>query len=656
MAYKAYLNGTLFFDTDTELDSLALTSASVKLKAGSAGDFTFVIPPQNSAYGNFHRLVDYVDVYDDNMMIFSGRVYSVSVIFDTQQKIECEGLLAVLNDTIFRPATYTGYLHGLVSEILNRHNSQVSSDKQLQVGNLTITNYHVNEKEYKNYDSSLSRIKDLVDAYGGQVYVRKVSNTLYFDWLEEFTGYTNQKIMLGENLLDLSKKQDSSDVVTVLIPTGASQDDGSKLTISSVNGGRDYITADQSLINEFGTIYGSKEWTDITTPADLMTRATKWLDINSQPKYSVKIKAIDLANAGYSVTSFTVGQYIQVISVPHGLIDTITDESSTVDIGIVDEAVVDVGGVAYWFEVNELNLNLLDVSQNYLQLGKDIAGYVGSMARTTSTIVNQMEALSQAYATKSLMEQEVIRATDLITGNMGGYVVIHDADHDGYPDEILIMDSPDINSAVNVWRWNKNGLGYSSTGYSGSYGTAVTADGRIVADFITAGTLSGDRIRTGLIESEGGTSSWNLDTGVLNTVGAIISNSSINCNNAFTVDASGNVVANSATLKGNVKSDSGIIGGWNIHDGYMDFTMGSVHVYLYGGTYVDGTSVIQTYESQSNAYWDTGDYTPIMAYSTNGRLTLEGDLIVRDIYLEGSIHTEASSNVASLSYTVVSTF
>ncbi|MBP5170330.1 MAG: phage tail protein [Oscillospiraceae bacterium] len=649
MAYKAYLNGTLFFNTDTELDSLILTSAAVKLKAGSAGDFTFVIPPQNAAYGNFHRLVDYVDVYDDSRMIFSGRVYSVEVVFDTQQKVECEGLLAVLNDSIYRPATYTGYLHGLIEDILTKHNAQVSSDKQLQVGQLMITNYHIEEKEYKNYESSLSRIKDLVDTYGGSVYVRKVSNTLYFDWLEEFEGYTNQKIMLGENLMDLSKKQDSSDIVTALIPTGALQDDGSKLTISSVNGGLDYITAEQSLVNEFGMIYGNKEWTDITTPEDLKTRATKWLDINSQPKYSVKIKAIDLANAGYNVTNFTVGQYIQVISVPHGLIDTITDESSTVDLGIVDKAVVDIGGVAYWFEVNELNLNLLDVSQNYLQLGKDVAGYVGSLARTTSTIVNQMEALSQAYATKSLMEQEVIRATDLITGNMGGYVVIHDADNDGYPDEILIMDSPDINSAVNVWRWNKNGLGFSSTGYVGSYGTAVTADGKIVADFITAGTLSGDRVRAGKIESVNGNTYWDLDAGDLNF------------NNTFTVDSNGNVVANAltandATLTGEVKSATGIIGGWNLHDGYMDYTMSGTHIYLYGGTYVDGSSVIGLFEQQSNAYWTTPTYTPIMAFSTNARLTLDGDLIVRDIYLEGKIHTEADSNVAGLSYIVVSTF
>ena len=232
---------------------------------------------------------------------------------------------------------------------------------------------------------------------------------------------------------------------------------------------------------------------------------------------------------------------------------------------------------------------------------------------------------------------------------MGGYVVIHDADHDGYPDEILIMDSPDINSAVNVWRWNQNGLGYSSTGYSGSYGTAITADGRIVADFITAGTLSGDRVRAGKIESVNGNTYWDLDAGELDF------------NNAFNVDAQGNVTANSLTatganITGTLKSDVGIIGGWNLQDGYMDYTMSGTHIYLYGGTHIDGSSVTGLFEQQSNAYWTTPTYTPVMAFSDDARLTLDGDIIVRDIYMTGKIHTEADSNVAGLSYTVVSTF
>ena len=88
------------------------------------------------------------------------------------------------------------------------------------------------------------------------------------------------------------------------------------------------------------------------------------------------------------------------------------------------------------------------------------------------------------------MQQAIENATKLISGGLGGYVIIHSSTGGNHPDEILIMDTDDINTASKVWRWNKGGLGYSSTGYNGPYALAMTQDGQIVADFITTGTMS----------------------------------------------------------------------------------------------------------------------------------------------------------------------
>lgn len=89
----------------------------------------------------------------------------------------------------------------------------------------------------------------------------------------------------------------------------------------------------------------------------------------------------------------------------------------------------------------------------------------------------------------SLLNYAINSATKLITGNSGGYVILHSAAKDGKPYELLIMDKPNINDAIKVWRWNVSGLGYSKNGYNGPYETAITSDGQIVADFITSGTL-----------------------------------------------------------------------------------------------------------------------------------------------------------------------
>lgn len=99
--------------------------------------------------------------------------------------------------------------------------------------------------------------------------------------------------------------------------------------------------------------------------------------------------------------------------------------------------------------------------------------------------------------------------TDLITGNSGGYVVIN-RDANGYPYEILIMDTADITTATKVWRWNASGLGYSSTGYNGNYTTALSSAGIFNTNFIAANTLSGSTVIAGTLDA------GKITTGYLN--------------------------------------------------------------------------------------------------------------------------------------------
>ena len=91
-------------------------------------------------------------------------------------------------------------------------------------------------------------------------------------------------------------------------------------------------------------------------------------------------------------------------------------------------------------------------------------------------------------------------ASKLITGNVGGYVIINQDDETGYPNEILIMDSPNKYEAVNVWRWNQAGLAHSHSGYNGPFNdVAITQAGEIDARFITTGTMTADRILGGTL-------------------------------------------------------------------------------------------------------------------------------------------------------------
>ena len=110
----------------------------------------------------------------------------------------------------------------------------------------------------------------------------------------------------------------------------------------------------------------------------------------------------------------------------------------------------------------------------------------------------------------SAYQKAIDNATALITGSTGGNVVIR-TDEAGKPYEILIMDTNDVMTAVNVWRWNLGGFGYSSTGINGPYEVAITMDGHIVASFITALVINGEQIIAGIIQSKTGKWLLNLD-------------------------------------------------------------------------------------------------------------------------------------------------
>ena len=136
-----------------------------------------------------------------------------------------------------------------------------------------------------------------------------------------------------------------------------------------------------------------------------------------------------------------------------------------------------------------------------------------------NTIAAQEKEISQKTSYSDL-KKAVINATNAITGNKGGYVVL---DPPTNPQRLLIMDRPSKEEAVNVWQWNLNGLGFSSNGIDGDYATAITHDGQIVADFITTGTLSANLIKAGVLQDKSGNSFFSLDTGNIQAGGGVYS-------------------------------------------------------------------------------------------------------------------------------------
>lgn len=223
-----------------------------------------------------------------------------------------------------------------------------------------------------------------------------------------------------------------------------------------------------------------------------------------------------------------------------------------------------------------------------------------------TTLGEQIKSgIMEVVPTTSMMEEAIQYATELIRGGLGGYVVMTPGPN-GYPQEILIMDTPDINTAVNVWRFNQGGLGHSSNGYEGPYSDiALTQDGRINATMITTGILNANLIRAGVLQDVNGNVQWNLSTGVLN-----MKKGSINLGNGkFTVNDSGFMHA-----------ESGEIGGFTIDGGDLisedvrvtptdlstasEVWTGSRPDVFYGGLFASQFLITGTKNSRLPSDWD----------------------------------------------------
>ena len=117
---------------------------------------------------------------------------------------------------------------------------------------------------------------------------------------------------------------------------------------------------------------------------------------------------------------------------------------------------------------------------------------IGSVRSSLASTIQEITKVTSSAVTKSFLDAVIKYQTELIKGGLGGYVVTNYVN--GYPSEIIVGDSPNIEQMVNCIRLNKNGLGISKTGYNGPYRTAITGEG-INADLINAGQLNGNLIK-----------------------------------------------------------------------------------------------------------------------------------------------------------------
>ena len=307
--------------------------------------------------------------------------------------------------------------------------------------------------------------------------------------------HTDIVIEYGKNLTKFSHESEDSGVYTEVLPFAfmENEEEGETLvTLPEIT-----VPIDNSQLLHKKTLF-----LDLTDSFDDGTLITESMLRNKVEAY-IKSHSLDAPVPNITVSFEPLWQMPEYAAVLERLTlcDTVTIRHSVL-------------GVTAKAKVIKTVYNTLAEKYTSVSLGSAKASLINSIEQSTEELEKVMDKANvSANRVPMLINSAIRKATETLTGQTGGYVVMHTHTDTGQPYELLILDAPSIEEAVNVWRWNVNGLGFSSKGYNGPYETAITADGRIVADFITSGTLVANIIKAGTISSVDGSSFWNLDTG-----------------------------------------------------------------------------------------------------------------------------------------------
>lgn len=352
--------------------------------------------------------------------------------------------------------------------------------------------------------------------------------------LHSSRGSNNGVILnYGKNITDAKQERNIESCYTHFCPYAVK-------TVNTTSASGEII--DQQKI----TVKLSEEIIELVDPHDIGHSRALILDMSDQfgegeeiTEAALRIKAeeyIESHELGTPEVNITV-KFVQIWDTPEyesfaalervRLCDVVTVRFEELGISATAKVIKTV------YDVLKERYSSIEIGSAKESLADSFESVEGQIKETSETVSENKSAQEAA------LNNAIIEAANKITGNAGGYVVLHP---ENYPSEILIMNTNDINTATKVWRWNSSGLGYSSNGYAGTYGLAMTIDGSIVADYITTGTLT-----------------------AINISGCSISGGTLNIGSGkFQVDSSGNIHA-----EGFIKATSGEIGGCSIVNGVL---------------------------------------------------------------------------------------
>lgn len=317
----------------------------------------------------------------------------------------------------------------------------------------------------------------ILDVYGGEYMFDNYLVRLYRQRGQD-NGVT---LRYGKNITDIKQEKNIADTITGVMPYWYGENENHESIYVSLP---EKVVRSSTAVNypyqRTIVLDCSGEWQDPPTEAQLRGYAQNYI---SQTGIGIPHVSIDVS----FVALWQTEEYKDIANLERvRLCDIVTVEFEPL-------------GISAKAKVVKTEYDILKERYKSIELGDARTNFAGQVK---ADIDASSAEIVKKTVSPSFLQREINRATELIRGGLGGYVVFT-ANADGQPQEITIMDTDDVQTAVQCIRINKNGIGFSTTGYNGPYTSAWTIDGHFNADFIATGSLSANLIKGGILKLGG---------------------------------------------------------------------------------------------------------------------------------------------------------
>lgn len=258
-----------------------------------------------------------------------------------------------------------------------------------------------------------------------------------------------------------------------------------------------------SLKDEYGWIENVVEFSDAENSVELLKKTRDYIQEHRFDQMELEVSAVDMQYLMGGAEPIKMLDRMRCISYPHGMNTLFTVTELSIELDRPDSAKYTLQKTLHYSPKQSSSLS------------GSMSVVAAELTSPNSTILTQ----AKSDADKTLREKT------------NGYVsLVTDTEGGRHSEALIISSGRDYKRSSHFWIWNSNGLGHYTEYGDDKYrptvdkddqtskwlerytlNLGITMDGAIVANRITVGHMSADRVRTGVLMSQDGNVVWNLN-------------------------------------------------------------------------------------------------------------------------------------------------